>query len=70
MWFLIALKDIETGKATIPKGTLLRVTQYSQKQIKAEAIGLDTPRGEKARVIMHQPAWWLEHVGLSANTFS
>ena len=70
MWFAIALKDIETGKATVPKGTLLRITAYFPDQVNLEAVGLTDFIGEPVRVLHNRPDNWLGDIGLSANTFS
>ena len=55
MWFCIALRDIND----IPKGTLLRVVDYSKHKIVVHSMSCDST------VIMHMPGLWCEYLGLS-----
>lgn len=57
MWFCIALRDIND----IPKGTLLRIIDYSKHKIVVHSMAADCD----STVIMHLPGLWCEWLGLS-----
>ena len=64
MWFMITLKKIVTGKATVPKGTLFKVLFYASDMIHLEAVSLTDSIGQPVRVLHNSPQCWLDDLGL------
>ena len=61
MWFTIALTEINN----IPRGTLLKITEFYEHQIVVHSIGLPTPE----KVIMHLPGLWLQNIGFHPSLY-
>ena len=70
MWFVIALRDIETGSTTISRGTMLRVTSvYRNEVINAKAVDMRSMSGEPVGLLHNRPDQWLLDLGFSPDMF-